>query len=179
MQEIKKVQNEVFSSLCEDLNKRHIAAILEGEEEKYLSVMINGLPVEQDVFMDIAFVPAATEMKGISFCVLESRFPDYGDFTPEETAELSVALSVLNSELTAGSYYFNLSEDEDDSIKAGELIYRYTIPVVPEYSVEKFTETINRGLDMAFFDLKNTLSPLFSLINKESTGEEFIKTITA
>ena len=178
MSEIKTIQQEVLSGLCEDLNKRHIAAILAGEEgEKYLSLIINGLPVKGDIFMDIAFMPVRPEMKEISFCLLECRFPDHADFTPEETAELSVALAVLNSGLGAGSYYFKLSEDEDDSVRAGELTYRYTVPVVPEFSVVNFVETLNRALDMAVFDLKKTLSPLFSLINKEITNEEFVKNI--
>ena len=178
MSEIKTIQQEVLSGLCEDLNKRHIAAILAGEEgEKYLSLVIDGLPVKGDIFMDIAFMPVRPEMKEISFCLMECRFPDHADFTPEETAELSVALAVLNSGLEAGSYYFKLSEDEDESVRAGELTYRYTVPVVPEFSVGNFVETLNRALDMAVFDLKKTLSPLFSLINKEITNEEFVKNI--
>ena len=87
--------------------------------------------------------------------------------------------AALNSGLGAGSYYFKLSEDEDEdeSVQAGELTYRYTVPVVPEFSVGNFVETLNRALDMAVFDLKKTLSPLFSLINKEITNEEFVKNI--
>ena|GEM_PF-5373840 len=87
--------------------------------------------------------------------------------------------AALNSGLGAGSYYFKLSEDENESVRAGELTYRYTVPVVPEFSVGNFVETLNRALDMALFDLKKTLPPLFSLINKEISNEEFVKGILA
>ena len=177
MSEIRSLQQEILSGLCEDLNKRHIAAVLSGEDEKYLSLIINGIQVQGDVFMDIAFMPVRPEMAGISFCVLESRFPEFKDFAPEETAELTVVLAALNSTLEAGSYYFKLTEQEDESVRAGELTYRYTVPIVPEFSADDFLETLNRALDMAAFDLKRTLPPLISFIKKESTNEELMKTI--
>ncbi len=176
---MKKENKAVLKELCDNLNKRKVAAVLNEEtEEPYLSLVLDGCNVKDDVFLDIAFMPVGEEMNGISFCVLQSELKDMSDTDIPRFSDISVVLAVLNSTMTAGSYSVEITEgEEENSVSAGLMKYRYVLPIVPEISGKDSINILERALSMAAFDLQSSLPGLYEVIDQKVSIEEYMKGI--
>ncbi len=169
-------EKKALSALCGSLNEKKIAAEL-NEENTALSIYLGQMPGGEEIFLDAAFMPQGEGMDGISFFVLQGRIMDLGGLSMDKLFNVFVSMNVLDSTLEGGHYSIEMREGEDDSLTAGDLIYRYTLPAVPELDSASFSALLEDAVRLAFFDIKETLPDLISLIKGEISEEEFMKSV--
>ncbi|MCR5487699.1 MAG: hypothetical protein K6F35_09260 [Lachnospiraceae bacterium] len=173
MEDLIKKQKEALSSLCDDLNSRHIAARL-SEDGTILSLLLSGKEYGGDIYLDLGFLPQKEELQDISYLLMEGRLGDLSEFPPESKGDLAVLLAVTNGVLCGGHYAMDLEEDEEVLIPK-QLLYRYTIPIVPELPAERFTAVLSDALDAAAEDLEDTLKGILSYAAGELSFKAYIK----
>ena len=202
MNNVSDRQQKALSELCERLNKKKIAAVINGDRQKYLSLVLDGITEKTDIFLDIAFLSDKRIPQEVSFCLFETGIRDMSGLGPLELADMIVVLSALNSVLLAGSYSIRHTEedetegsqsdasvqklqedpegsDRDDNpgIIPGELQYRYVLMPVKEITDENLVRQLEAAIETIAFDLRETLPGLLSFADGELSTQELFEKV--
>ena len=202
MNNVSDRQQKALSELCERLNKKKIAAVINGDRQKYLSLVLDGITEKTDIFLDIAFLSDKRIPQEVSFCLFETGIRDMSGLGPLELADMFVVLSALNSVLLAGSYSISHTEedetegsqsdasvqklqedpegsDRDDNpgIIPGELQYRYVLMPVKEITDENLVRQLEAAIETIAFDLRETLPGLLSFADGEIDTQELFEKV--
>ncbi len=202
MNNVSDRQQKALSELCERLNKKKIAAVINGDRQKYLSLVLDGITEKTDIFLDIAFLSDKRIPQEVSFCLFETGIRDMSGLGPLELADMFVVLSALNSVLLAGSYSIRHTEedetegsqsdasvqklqedpegsDRDDNpgIIPGELQYRYVLMPVKEITDENLVRQLEAAIETIAFDLRETLPGLLSFADGEIGTQELFEKV--
>ena len=202
MNNVSDRQQKALSELCERLNKKKIAAVISGDRQKYLSLVLDGITEKTDIFLDIAFLSDKRIPQEVSFCLFETGIRDMSGLGPLELADMFVVLSALNSVLLAGSYSIRHTEedetegsqsdasvqklqedpegsDRDDNpgIIPGELQYRYVLMPVKEITDENLVRQLEAAIETIAFDLRETLPGLLSFADGELSTQELFEKV--
>ena len=202
MNNVSDRQQKALSELCEKLNKKKIAAVINGDRQKYLSLVLDGITEKTDIFLDIAFLSDKRIPQEVSFCLFETGIRDMSGLGPLELADMFVVLSALNSVLLAGSYSIRHTEedetegsqsdasvqklqedpegsDRDDNpgIIPGELQYRYVLMPVKEITDENLVRQLEAAIETIAFDLRETLPGLLSFADGEIDTQELFEKV--
>ncbi len=175
MDQIIKKQRKALEELAKRLKEMRIAAEPAGDEQEALSLLLSGVTDRQEVFADIAFMPQREEMDGISYCILQSELLNLEGLKGEEAGNVCIGLASVNSTLLGGGYSLEITENDDDTVSVGRLLYRYILPLVPEYDGEHLVQTLLQAILLVSSDLKSTFPALLSYIRGEVSPEEFFK----
>ena len=202
MNNVSDRQQKALSELCERLNKKKIAAVINGDRQKYLSLVLDGITEKTDIFLDIAFLSDQRIPEEVSFCLFEIGIRDMSGLGPQELADMFVVLSALNSVLLAGSYSIRHTEedetegsqsdasaqdlqedptgsvrDDNPGIIPGELQYRYVLMPVKEITDENLVRQLEAAIETIAFDLRETLPGLLSFADGELSTQELFEKV--
>ena len=74
MEELIQEQNKALTELCDRLNDRKVAAkIEESDAGKILTVLLPGMPDQEELYTDIFFYTQDERMEQVSFCSMYGR----------------------------------------------------------------------------------------------------------